>query len=86
MPTPVALRSSPSAPRAGAPRCGEDVRRFLVLKARGLKSRAHRLASLTPRDLGYSPQDLSYAPSAGHFQAANERLAAIDRAVRKRLA
>jgi len=86
MPTPVALRSSPSAPRAGALRRREDVRRFLTLKARGLKSRAHRLARLSPAELGYSPQDLPYAPSAGHFRAANERLAAIDRAVRQRLA
>jgi len=86
MPTPVALRSSPSSPPARVPRHREEVRRFLAVKARGVKSRAHRLASLTPRDVGYRPKDLPYAPSAGHFRAANERLARIDRAVRERLA
>ena len=85
MPIPVALRSSPSAPWAAARR-REEVRRFLAVKARGLRSRAHRLTSLTPRDVGYRPHDLPYAPSAGHFRAANERLAGIDRAVRERLA
>jgi len=86
MPASVALRPIASAPWTGAPQGSEAVRRFLALKVRGLKSRAHRLASLTPRDVGYRPQDLPYTPSAGHFRAANEHLAAIDRAVRQRLA
>jgi hypothetical protein len=37
------------------------------------------------RPAGIRPQDLPYAPSPAHFQAANDRLASIDRVVARRL-
>jgi hypothetical protein len=62
-----------------------DTRRFLETKARTLATRARRLSRLTPESVGIRPQDRPYAPSASHFEAANQRLAAIDRGVNRRL-
>ena len=62
------------------------VGRFLATKARTLASRARALATLTPQSVGLRPQDAPYAPRAEHFEAANKRLANIDRAVKLRLA
>ncbi|WP_048450692.1 hypothetical protein, partial [Methylobacterium tarhaniae] len=59
--------------------------RFLVAKARTLKSRAHRLTTLSPATVGLRPQDLRHAPSRAHFEAANRRLASIDAVIRQRL-
>lgn len=61
-------------------------RSFLEEKLRTLKARARRLAILTPERVGLRPQDRPYAPSATHFDAANRRLANIDRQVAARLA
>jgi hypothetical protein len=72
-------------PRAKPARGREGVRRFLAVKARGLRSRARRLAVLTPQAVGYRAEDLPFAPSPAHFRAANRRLAAIHRMVRQRL-
>jgi hypothetical protein len=63
-----------------------SVARFLTAKARALGSRSRHLASLTPESVGLRQADRSYAPQPNHFAAANRRLAAIDRAVRRRLA
>src|ERR1700731_3706452 len=62
-----------------------DTRRFLETKARALAARARRLSRLTPDSVGIRPQDRPYAPSVAHFEAANRRLAAIDRSVKQRL-
>lgn len=62
-----------------------DTRRFLETKANTLAARARRLSRLTPESVGIRPQDRPYAPSAAHFEAANRRLAAIDRGVDGRL-
>lgn len=79
-PAPAALPATTGVPaRTG-------VSRFLAVKARGLASRARRLATLTPESAGLDAEDLPYVPSAGHFQAANARLALIGRAVERRLA
>ena len=83
-------RCTPAA-TGGAPPPGSrpgrlGVRRFLAVKARGLKSRARRLVRLTPTSVGYRAEDLPFAPSPAHFRAANRRLAAIDRMVRRRVA
>jgi hypothetical protein len=63
-----------------------EARRFLATKARTLAARARRLSSLTPESVGIRPQDRPYAPSTAHYEAANRRLAAIDRSVARRLA
>ncbi|WP_204623705.1 hypothetical protein [Crenalkalicoccus roseus] len=62
------------------------IARFLAVKARGLASRARRLATLTPESAGLDADDMPYAPSPGHFRAANARLAQIGQAVERRLA
>lgn len=53
------------------------VRKFLESKRLGLKARAGRLITLTPRKVGLRPQDMPYAPSASHFEAANRRMSEI---------
>lgn len=64
----------------------DRVGRFLATKAKTLASRARMFATLTPQSVGLRPQDDFYAPRAEHFEAANKRLASIDRAVKLRLA
>ena len=59
---------------------------FLDTKIRSLAARARRLARLDKRTVGIRPQDVPYAPSPTHFEAANTRLAEIDRHVRAQLA
>lgn len=76
----VAARPRPGPGRA------EIVRRFFKVKTRGLKSRARRLAALTPESVGYRAEDLPFVPSRAHFRAANRRLAEIDRMTMRRLA
>ena len=61
------------------------LRRFLVTKARGLRSRSRRLVALTPEEVGLRREDMAYAPSAAHFAAANKRLASIDGTIKLRL-
>jgi len=51
-----------------------------------LAARARRLAAIDFASVGIRPQDLPYAPSPAHFQAANARLASIDRQIARRLA
>ena len=58
---------------------------FLEVKARTLASRARRLVALTPEDVGLRPEDRPYAPLPEHFAAANRRLTAIDRDIKRRL-
>ena len=65
---------------------GRCVDRFLATKARMLASRSRTFAKLTPQSVGLRLQDVPYAPRAEHFEAANKRLASIDRAVKHRLA
>ena len=60
-------------------------RRFLHSKILELKARARRLARIDAENTGIRPQDRPYAPSAEHFQAANQRLAAIDEQIKQRL-
>jgi hypothetical protein len=60
-------------------------RQFLHMKIRALAARARRLARMDYRSVGIRPQDLPYAPSPAHFQAANARLATIDREIVRRL-
>lgn len=60
-------------------------KQFIRAKITGLVARARRLASLTPNTVGLRSQDRPYAPSAAHFRAANQRLRAIDNAIKKRL-
>ena len=61
-------------------------RRFLDVKLVALKARSSRLIRLTPRRVGLRPADLPYAPSQSHFDAANARLAQIERLIRGRTA
>jgi hypothetical protein len=61
------------------------VRAFLETKVRTLRARARRLGRLDHNSVGIRPQDLPYVPSAGHFAAANRRLAEIDREVARGL-
>ncbi len=60
-------------------------RKFLRTKILALAARAHRLAGIDSEGVGIRPQDRPYAPSAAHFQAANQRLASIDRQIAQRL-
>ncbi|MBC9177055.1 hypothetical protein [Pseudoroseomonas ludipueritiae] len=64
---------------------GAAIERFFDAKRRGLASRARRLVGLTRQSVGLRQEDLPFAPSQAHFAAANQRLWAIDRAVRMRL-
>ena len=60
-------------------------RHFLRIKIRALVARARRLARIDYALVGIRPQDMPYAPSPVHFQAANARLAHIDREIVRRL-
>lgn len=60
-------------------------RKFLGTKIRALAARARRLARIDGESVGIRPQDQPYAPSEAHFRAANQRLAAIDAQVARRL-
>jgi hypothetical protein len=62
-----------------------EARQFLRAKIISLAARARRLARIDHGSVGIRPQDLPYAPSRDHFAAANDRLAAIDREVVRRL-
>jgi hypothetical protein len=62
-----------------------EARAFLRAKITSVAARARRLARIDHRSVGIRPQDLPYAPSRGHFEAANERLDAIDREIVRRL-
>ena len=68
------------------PRLGDPTRAFLAVKTRTLIGRSHALRTLTPHFVGLRAEDRPFAPSATHFQAANRRLAAIDRLTRARIA
>ena len=63
-----------------------EARMFLRARILGLAARARRLARIDYNSVGIRPQDLPYAPSPAHFQAANDRLASIDKQVAARLA
>jgi hypothetical protein len=58
---------------------------FLRARIIGLAARARRLRWIDYDSVGIRPQDLVYAPSPAHFQAANARLASIDKAIARRL-
>ena len=62
-----------------------EARTFLRARIIGLAARARRLARIDYNSVGIRPQDLPYAPSPAHFQAANDRLASIDKEVARRL-
>ena len=62
-----------------------EARAFLRAKILSLAARARRLAQMDYASVGIRPQDLPYAPSPTHFQAANDRLAAIDGEIERRL-
>jgi len=64
----------------------KPVETFLRLKAASLRARARQIIRLTPETVGLRPRDLPYAPSAGHFRAAHNQLASIQRSIQKRLA
>jgi hypothetical protein len=60
-------------------------REFLRTKILALRARSRRLAKMDYESVGIRPQDMPYAPSQAHLQAANQRLAAIDQQVMRRL-
>jgi hypothetical protein len=62
-----------------------EARTFLRARIIALAARARRLARIDYASVGIRPQDLPYAPSPAHFQAANDRLASIDRDIARRL-
>jgi len=68
---------------AARPHAG--VSRFLRARIIGLTARARRLARIDYASVGIRPQDLPYVPSPAHFNAANARLATIDRDIVCRL-
>jgi hypothetical protein len=61
------------------------VQNFLRARIIGLSARARRLARIDYASVGVRPQDLPYAPTPAHFNAANARLASIDREIVRRL-
>lgn len=63
-----------------------EARAFLRARIVALAARARRLSRIDFASVGIRPQDLPYAPSPAHFNAANRRLAAIDRQITRRLA
>jgi hypothetical protein len=63
-----------------------ELRRFLGAKLRSLTTRSRRMAQLDPRSVGIRPEDRPYVPSQAHFDAANARLAEIDKDVRASVA
>src|ERR1700722_11803761 len=62
-----------------------EARAFLRTRVITLAARARRLSRIDYATTGIRPQDLPYAPSPEHFQAANARLASIDRQIAGRL-
>jgi hypothetical protein len=68
-----------------AGRAAMEARAFLRAKIASLEARASQLAKLDHASVGIRPQDLPYAPSPRHFQAVNDRLAAIHREVSRSL-
>jgi hypothetical protein len=62
-----------------------EARTFLQARIIGLAARARRLARIDYASVGIRPQDLPFTPSPAHFQAANARLASIDREIARRL-
>ncbi|KVX10556.1 hypothetical protein WL01_22195 [Burkholderia ubonensis] len=63
-----------------------NLHRFLQAKISGLSARLSRLARIDNAFVGLRPQDMRYAPSARHFEAANARLARVERRIRARFA
>ncbi len=61
-------------------------REFVDAKIRALLARSRRLTSLTPQRIGTPDHLTAFAPSPAHLQAANRRLAGIDRQIGKRAA
>ena len=61
-----------------------DLRRFLRAKLTGLSARLSRLSRIDNAFVGLRPQDMPYAPSSRHFEVANERLAKVERTIRRR--
>lgn len=59
-------------------------RAFLQTKIVALAARARRLTHMDYDSVGIRPQDMPFAPSPAHFQAANQRLAAIHRQIERR--
>jgi hypothetical protein len=68
------------------PQVAMETRTFLRARILSLAARARRLVRIDYSSVGIRPQDLPYTPSPAHFQAANDRLASIDRAIVSRLA
>lgn len=60
-------------------------RQFLHSKILALVARARRLARINGEGVGIRPQDQPYAPFPAHFRAVNQRLAAIDQQIARRL-
>ncbi|OJA89916.1 hypothetical protein [Burkholderia ubonensis] len=63
-----------------------NLHRFLQAKISGLSARLSRLARIDNAFVGLRPQDMRYAPSSRHFEAANARLARVERRIRARFA
>lgn len=63
----------------------QAIKSFLAAKVRALSARSRRLVALTPSNVGLRAKDRPFARLETHFTAANQRLAAINRDVRKRL-
>ncbi|KVV41803.1 hypothetical protein WK92_28495 [Burkholderia ubonensis] len=63
-----------------------NLHRFLQAKISGLSARLSRLARIDNAFVGLRPQDMRYAPSTRHFEAANARLARVERRIRARFA
>jgi len=63
-----------------------ETRAFLRARVVSRAARARRLVRIDYSSVGIRPQDLRYTPSPAHFQAANDRLASIDRSIVSRLA
>ena len=60
-------------------------REFLRVKVVELMARGRGLNRMDHESVGIRPQDRPYAPSPAHFEAANRRLAKIDKEVERRL-
>jgi hypothetical protein len=60
-------------------------RGFLRVKVVELIARGRGLTRMDHESIGIRPQDHPYAPSPAHFEAANRRLAKIDKEVKRRL-
>ncbi|KIP19458.1 hypothetical protein KY49_4039 [Burkholderia sp. MSHR3999] len=63
-----------------------NLHRFLQAKISGLSARLSRLARIDNAFVGLRPQDMRYSPSTRHFEAANARLARVERRIRARFA